>query len=220
LNEELYALLEVAKEATTAEIRAAYWTKAKTAHPDAGGDPDEFVALTAAYTTLSDKKLRADYDLAGQRPDEAIGQQLHRISVHISSMFEEIMFQAEVPPEQIDFITIMKGHILALQSKYQGDEAKLAKILGGFHKMHRLIRRKGAGHNVFTDIAEKKIIEVTEEYKKVQQQLGDCRRVYDVLANYETVVDVIRTVHAQQGFQSYASTAPFTFFPPVKSGGN
>lgn len=71
-----YKLLGVSKSATEAEIKKAYRQLAKKMHPDANpGDEkaaDRFKEITAAYTLLSDKNLRAQYD-SGQV--DASGQQ-------------------------------------------------------------------------------------------------------------------------------------------------
>jgi hypothetical protein len=67
---DLYKILGVGKKATKAQIRAAYRRKAKTAHPDAGGDPEAFHAISKAYRILSNDKARARYDETGNA-DEA-----------------------------------------------------------------------------------------------------------------------------------------------------
>lgn len=61
-----YTLLGLKKGATKAEIKTAYRTLAKKLHPDVNkNDPkvsERFKEVTAAYTLLSDDKLRAQYD--------------------------------------------------------------------------------------------------------------------------------------------------------------
>ena len=53
-----YHLLGVAKDATTAEIRAAYERARKTI----GSDGDRSIALADAFATLSDPQKRIFYD--------------------------------------------------------------------------------------------------------------------------------------------------------------
>ena len=57
-----YEALGLAVGATDVEIRHAYRTSAKTAHPDAGGDAATFRAVLAAYQTLIDPDRRRRYD--------------------------------------------------------------------------------------------------------------------------------------------------------------
>jgi curved DNA-binding protein CbpA len=63
-----YALLGVASSATEADIRRAFYAKAKELHPDTGelGDPVAFQAVCDAYQVLGDAGRRARYDDLGE----------------------------------------------------------------------------------------------------------------------------------------------------------
>lgn len=59
----LYEILGVEVDATTEQITAAFRRKVKDgAHPDKGGDPQEFMRLLQAREVLSDPEKRAEYD--------------------------------------------------------------------------------------------------------------------------------------------------------------
>lgn len=68
-----YEILGVNKDATQAEIKKAYLGLAKKAHPDKGGDPEEFKEIQKAYSTLSDPEKRAAYDKHGEEGAESAG---------------------------------------------------------------------------------------------------------------------------------------------------
>lgn len=70
MSTSLYGLLGVDPGADTAAIRKAYRRVVKTAHPDAGGDPEAFRAIQCAHDVLTDPDRRARYDATG-KADEA-----------------------------------------------------------------------------------------------------------------------------------------------------
>ena len=73
-----YKLLGVKKSASDGEIKKSYRALAKKWHPDKNPNDskaaEKFKEISAAYTLLSDKKLRAQYDSGGI---DASGQQQH-----------------------------------------------------------------------------------------------------------------------------------------------
>ncbi|MBO9705765.1 MAG: J domain-containing protein, partial [Arthrobacter sp.] len=76
-GENHYQVLGVAMTASTQEIKVAYRRAARLTHPDHGGDPERFRAVTLAYEILVDDQSRARYDAgygAGQGGGQADGQ--------------------------------------------------------------------------------------------------------------------------------------------------
>lgn len=69
-----YEVLGVAPDAGEATIRAAYKRRARETHPDMGGDPAEFAAVTAAWEVLSDPDARAGYDADADDEHEGWGE--------------------------------------------------------------------------------------------------------------------------------------------------
>jgi len=75
-NKEFYEILEVAPTANQEEIKKSYRKKVIKAHPDKGGDIEEFKKLQAAYEVLSNPEKREIYDkygLDGLREDGGSG---------------------------------------------------------------------------------------------------------------------------------------------------
>lgn len=61
-----YEILGVDKTAATEDIRSAFRQKAKTAHPDAGGNAEDFELLKRCENLLTDPERRAKYDATGE----------------------------------------------------------------------------------------------------------------------------------------------------------
>ena len=62
----LYETLDIDKKATKEQIKKAYRKKAQEAHPDRGGNPEDFHFISIAYTTLMDDQKKAHYDETGK----------------------------------------------------------------------------------------------------------------------------------------------------------
>jgi DnaJ family protein A protein 2 len=64
-NKEFYEILGVPQNASGDDIKKSYRKKVMKAHPDKGGDPEEFKRLQAAYEILSNPEKRELYDKYG-----------------------------------------------------------------------------------------------------------------------------------------------------------
>ena len=62
---DLYEILGVSPDASDEDIKRTYRRKARTLHPDAGGDEEQFKELTTAYEILRNPEARANYDRYG-----------------------------------------------------------------------------------------------------------------------------------------------------------
>ncbi len=70
---DYYQILGVPKNASSEEIKKAYYKLAHKYHPDKGGDEKRFKEINEAYQVLSDKEKRAQYDRFGRVFEGAAG---------------------------------------------------------------------------------------------------------------------------------------------------
>lgn len=74
-----YDTLGVTPTATATEIKRAYRSKARTAHPDKGGTQAEFEPIVHAYEVLSDPERRLLYDTTGEEKRTPIEVEVQNI---------------------------------------------------------------------------------------------------------------------------------------------
>lgn len=65
MSKDYYNILGVAKDATPAELKAAFRKKAHEHHPDKGGDAEKFKEINEAYQVLNNPDKRQQYDRFG-----------------------------------------------------------------------------------------------------------------------------------------------------------
>lgn len=128
-------MLNVAVNATKAEIKKAYKKLASKYHPDReGGDTKKFQEITHAYEILSDDERRERYDLSG---DETEGPDPYEMAVlSLSEIFIEI---AEAQGfKKKNYIPEIQQAIKDGIKKLSRDKKKLGKKL----KMAEYLRDK------------------------------------------------------------------------------
>src|SRR3990170_3443684 len=75
---QFYELLGIEKTASEGDIKKAYRILALKHHPDKGGDPNQFKAISEAYEVLSDPEKRQIYDMHGEyNPQHNHSPQFH-----------------------------------------------------------------------------------------------------------------------------------------------
>ncbi|XP_062821863.1 dnaJ homolog subfamily C member 11 [Anolis carolinensis] len=104
-NEDYYSLLNVRREASQEELKAAYRRLCMLYHPDKHRDPELkrqaeqlFNLLHQAYEVLSDPQTRAIYDIYGKRGLEMEGWEVverRRTPAEIREEFERLQRERE-----------------------------------------------------------------------------------------------------------------------------
>lgn len=111
-----YDQLDVPRDATAADMRAAYKRRAKATHPDQGGSDADFRLVQLAYEILSDPAKRARYDRDGTaeeaKPDNSRPAALGLIDGHMGPIIQRYImggFAGADDPRRKDLIGIITG---------------------------------------------------------------------------------------------------------------
>jgi hypothetical protein len=132
-----YKILDVKKDATNEQIKAAFQEKVKKGpyrHPDCGGDAEKFKELMVSYKLLLDPVRRKHYDETGSIIEEKPKQE-NKVSVYLSQMLHEVirsLLQAVYPfPESVrlDFVILVREKILERNRVNKERREKILPIL-------------------------------------------------------------------------------------------
>lgn len=152
LTHGLYAVLGVAKEASSLEIKNAYKIKALLFHPDkASGGEKQFDEIRKAYMVLSNKKTRWLYDLCGDGIVPILNED--RYSVYIDCFLSRDAFGATVAMGLLVALNVCFYPHLAMARIYgylpcwwitlAPVAAAWAMFLGVVLKLMGMLRKKG-----------------------------------------------------------------------------
>lgn len=136
-----YEALGVARDATAAEIKAAYKRKAAVLHPDRGGGTEEFQKLNGAYQLLSDPARREAYDRTGSTEgfvdeDAVIRNQVAQL---VLNLIEQL-------PDGANIIEHAHSHIKNQIASANAEMKQINKAIAKRERATRLlVKKRGAG---------------------------------------------------------------------------
>jgi len=185
---DLYTILEVDREATLEQLKAALRKQSKEHHPDKGGDEQLYKEILLAFEILADPIKRKRYDETGStdaRPDNSESQfreMLHQL-VHGAIAF---MLEKNMNPEQENMIAMMvdqaKGQERGLKEKIKATEKK-KKILLGVAK--RFKRKNKNAPNILKQVVEQPLQEIEQTLARFQGLLDTTKEILVLLNDSE-----------------------------------
>jgi hypothetical protein len=127
---DLYAALNVSRDADRAAIRRAYRKRAKDTHPDGGGTPEKFALVKLAHDTLTDDARRARYDQTGEAEEKPVDNRRASILELISGCLDMALaqlYERSKPPIHCDMVKLTKDVMRELRRKWSSERDELKK---------------------------------------------------------------------------------------------
>lgn len=137
-----YETLGVNPDDDDKTIKDAYRKKAKSNHPDAGGDEETFKEISHAYTLLSNPEKRAYYDQHGEEQQSTDSPEAKAAQV-LSQIVDDILTHYE--PENIihkDILGKMKKAVRENLDKLYKERTRQQKSLDKMTKMKSVFEKR------------------------------------------------------------------------------
>jgi curved DNA-binding protein CbpA len=188
-----YSVLQVPRDANAADIKAAYRQSVRIAHPDRGGDADDFIAVVRAFGVLSDPVAKRLFDETGQIDEDGVRDYRQEVTVILADMFDTAVSTAlglALPLQSVNFVeqmtTVVQTQIVDADEKRTKSDAEI-KALEGLRA--RIKRRDGAA-NLFVERLNEQIKDKVQAHRVSLHRLSLLETAAAELANYDSEVEL------------------------------
>lgn len=180
-----YVILGVDRSASARDIRAAYRRAAKTAHPDAGGDPEAFALLNEAAELLGDPVRRAAFDRDGvwsrkqveRHPDADLFPLL-------GSLMAQIIAADQVDPEHDDLVELLRSQIAQNTNQRRQEAETIAAAVRRIERHKARLRREGDGENLMAGLVNGQLDRLRKQHEGATKAAEINDRMIVFLAGY------------------------------------
>jgi|HubBroStandDraft_1064217.scaffolds.fasta_scaffold247587_1 curved DNA-binding protein CbpA len=192
---DLYDKLGVPKDADPAQLKRAYHRKAKSLHPDKGGDAKQFAEVSHAWMVLSNPERRERYDRDGEETVQF--DALSKASTLISQIFLGLMDQEDV--DHVDMVALTLVNVKNVRTQAI-DKRKAAEAKGKrFKKTLKRINYKGGKQDLLASLMNQKIGDCEKEARFFEAELEHIDLAIGLLEDYEYMADFVQPMMGGMG---------------------
>jgi curved DNA-binding protein CbpA len=201
----LYETLGLMRGATPDSIKAAYRSRAKECHPDVGGNPADFGAITLAHEVLSNPERRAAYDRDGTING---GSQIDPVSTAAMNLIEQLLAEAlgfsvitvDVVAQWRRVIDDRIRQMNEAKAKFESDIVRIGNVAKRFHVAD-------GKQNLLSSMIDYKIRGIETAGANIDRDLAIHRRALEILRDYSFDPEKAPLIPVAQGFIN-----PHSFF--------
>lgn len=194
-----YRQLGLTRAATPGAIKAAYRQRVQNAHPDRGGDPEEFIAIVKAFGLLSDPEARKLYDEAGIIDDDGVRKYRRDVATILADMFDaavETAVATGLKLERVNFVEQMKVAVQAGLADARGGLARSDRDIDGLLALRQRIRRDDGAENLFVARLDAQVEARMAEHAQIRRRVLLLETAIVELGNYRSEVELISALEA------------------------
>lgn len=132
MTPDLYAALNLPRDADSATVHSAYRARAKASHPDVGGSDEQFALVKLAHDVLMDEARRAHYDATGEIEDNpADNHRAHVLQTINAALDASLQFcvKNNLDPISEDLVAHMRGALKEYRDQAEKQRGALFKAL-------------------------------------------------------------------------------------------
>lgn len=195
-----YEALGVAADADDATIKGAYRARAHKAHPDKGGDADEFHAVQRAYDLLSDPERRKRFDETGDvgaAPDKR-GRLVNFVAQLITQVIDST---GDI--DHSDIIKLAEDHIRKQVADAKAQQLQMDEKIRKYEKTLKKLKFKGQGENLVANLLRGTIGSIKRTIERIDEQTEEAMQLLEILAEYEYKFTKAPANGIQQGMSNF-----------------
>lgn len=183
-----YAMLGIERDADGEAVKTAYRQVAKSAHPDSGGDAEQFGRLQACYDLLKDPVRRKVYDDTGYDPQLADVRDLEGVVVLETLINDFILDERE--PGSFDPVAAMRRKLSddIVKSRFHILELERHRARVRKH-LDRLGRRPEA--DILGSMLRARTQSIADAIRKAEAQIETIEHAYTMLEGYSYEVELV-----------------------------
>jgi curved DNA-binding protein CbpA len=194
-----YATLGVGRTATAVLIKTAYRTQVQTAHPDRGGDPEQFILIVKAFGLLSDPEARRLYDETGDIDEDAVRNFRRDVAKVLADMFDAAVSSAVgtgLDLGKVDFVREMTAAVKTGLADARLSLGRTDRDIAALAALGKRIRRHDEGHNLFAERLDSQVAAKAAEQQAARRRVLLLETAVVELGNYRSETELISALGA------------------------
>lgn len=184
-----YEELNLPRHATTAEVKAAYRRRAKKAHPDGGGNPEDFNRISRAMLILSDPVRRHKYDQTGDideaTPDNAVAIAISIVVGFISQAIAQHVASNAPDPCGLDLVAKAREHFKKQRLEFENQKVPINKMAKKMEQVEKRFKKRKKANPLLLQALHNQRLGTQEPLRALDQKIQQLDDALLLLDGYD-----------------------------------